>query len=122
MRPIGNHLDDYKATISGAINEFWTQQNYTVYFRTEKDRLSVSIEDKTYGRRIPPPDRSDGFRWYLSFYSTLMNEVSSNEQNILLLDNPGLELHPDGQWDIKRSIEERHQHQCRLSMSHTHLQ
>ena len=27
---------------------------------------------------------------------------------VLLLDNPGLELHPDGQCDIKRSIEEKH--------------
>jgi predicted ATP-dependent endonuclease of OLD family len=100
--------DHYKAAISGAINEFWSQQSYIVSFRIEKDRLSVSIEDSTYGRRVPPSDRSDGFRWYLSFYSTLMNEVSSNEQNVLLLDNPGLELHPDGQRDIKRSIEEKH--------------
>ena len=77
--------DYYKAAISGAINEFWTQQNYTVYFRTEKERLSVSIEDSTYGRRIPPSDRSDGFRWYLSFYCTLMNEVSSNEHNRVVI-------------------------------------
>jgi len=100
--------DHYKAAISGAINEFWSQQSYTVSFRIDKERLSVSIEDSTYTRRVPPSDRSDGFRWYLSFYSTLMNEVSTNEQNVLLLDNPGLELHPDGQWDIKRSIEEKH--------------
>ncbi|MFY9317513.1 MAG: AAA family ATPase [Burkholderiales bacterium] len=100
--------DHHKAAISGAINEFWTQQIYTVYFRIERERLSVSIEDKTYGRRIPPFDRSDGFRWYLSFYCTLLNEVSSNEPTVLLLDNPGLELHPDGQRDIKRSIEEKH--------------
>ena len=58
-------------------------------------------------QRIPPSDRSEGFQWYLSFYSTLLNDVGASNQPILLLDNPGLELHLDGQRDIKRFLEER---------------
>ncbi len=100
--------DHHNAAISGAINDFWTQQSYTIYFRIERERLSVSIEDGTYKRRIAPSDRSEGFRWYLSFHSMLQNEASSSEPVVLLLDNPGLELHADGQRDIKRSLEEKH--------------
>ena len=99
--------DHYKASISGGLNEFWTQQTYTVHFRIEKDRLSVSISDENYIQRIPPSDRSDGFQWYLSFYATLLNDAGISNETILLLDNPGLELHLDGQRDIKRFLEEK---------------
>ncbi len=99
--------DHYKNYISGGINEFWTQEHYEVHFQFEKDKLSVSISDETYSRRIPPLERSDGFQWYLSFYSTLLSTVSGSNPIILLLDNPGLELHADGQRDIKKFLEEK---------------
>ena len=102
-----NFEDNYRSAISGGINEFWTQETYTVYFEIQKDRLIVSISDKHYDRRIPPSDRSDGFQWYLSFYSALLSEVSAADPTVVLLDNPGLELHADGQRDIKRFLEER---------------
>lgn len=99
--------DHYRGTISGGINEFWTQEHYTVHFRIESTRLSVSISDDSYSPRIPPSDRSDGFQWYLSFYSALLSEVSVTDPMVLLLDNPGLELHANGQRDIKRFLEEK---------------
>lgn len=99
--------DHYKATISGGLNEFWTQADYHVHFRIERDRLSVSISDGTYAQRIPPSDRSEGFQWYFSFYATLINDVGVAKERILLLDNPALELHLDGQRDVKRFLEEK---------------
>ena len=99
--------DHYKATISGGLNEFWQQAEYDVHFRIEKEMLSVSISDDVYTQRVPPSDRSEGFQWYLSFYVTLLNDVGIANQTILLLDNPGLELHLDGQRDIKRFLEEK---------------
>jgi len=97
--------DYHKGTLSGGLNEFWTQAEYYVHFRIEKDQLSVSISDTLYTQRVPPSDRSDGFQWYLSFYASLLNELST--KTILLLDNPGLELHVDGQRDIKRFLEDK---------------
>jgi len=97
--------DHYKGTVSGGLNEFWTQETYHVHFRIDAESLSVSISDDTYSPRIPPSDRGEGFQWYLSFYSSLLSEVVSHKKTILLLDNPGLELHVDGQRDIKRFLE-----------------
>jgi hypothetical protein len=99
--------DHYRGNISGGINEFWTQEHYTVHFRLEPSRLSVSISDGTYSQRIQPSDRSDGFQWYLSFYAAILSDVSDEGLIVLLLDNPGLELHADGQRDIKRFLEEK---------------
>jgi len=99
--------DHYRAGVSGGLNEFWTQETYTVHFRFDKEKMSISISDGTYSRRIAPTDRSDGFQWYLSFYTALINEVSQTKATIFLLDNPGLELHSDGQRDIKKFLEEK---------------
>jgi predicted ATP-dependent endonuclease of OLD family len=99
--------DHYRSRISGGLNEFWTQETYLVYFRIEKEKLSVSISDSTYAPRIAPSERSDGFQWYLSFYSAMLTEVNSAEPPVILLDNPGLELHADGQADIRRFLEEK---------------
>lgn len=99
--------DNYKGNISGGINEFWTQENYNVHFRIEETKLSVSISDDTYTPRIAPSERSDGFQWLLSFYSTIQNECASSSTVVILLDNPALELHVDGQRDIKKFLEEK---------------
>ena len=39
--------DQYRTSISGGINEFWTQESYNVHFRIDRDKLSVSISDST---------------------------------------------------------------------------
>lgn len=99
--------DYYKGYISSSLNEFWTQEQYEVHFRIGKEKLSVSISDGTYSPRIPPSDRSDGFQWLLSFISTVQNECSPSFTAVILLDNPALELHVDGQRDIKKFLEEK---------------
>lgn len=105
---VERYEDYYRRSISGGINEFWKQATYIVYFRIQREKLSVSISDNVYSSRIPPLERSDGFQWYLSFYCVVWSEVSSPKQPIVvLLDNPGLELHPDGQRDIKKFLEEK---------------
>jgi energy-coupling factor transporter ATP-binding protein EcfA2 len=98
--------DYYHRSVTGGINEYWTQETYNVEFRIEKDTLSVAVSDSSYSPRIPPSDRSEGFQWYLSFYCALLAE-STTDPTVLLLDNPGLELHSDGQRDIKRFLEEK---------------
>jgi predicted ATP-dependent endonuclease of OLD family len=99
--------DFYSAFVSGGINEFWTQAKYYVHFRIEKEKLGVSISDDIYSPRIPPTERSDGFQWYLSFFSTILDEDSAIRNSVLLLDNPGVDLHADGQNNIKQFLEER---------------
>jgi len=97
--------DQYTKNISGGINEYWTQEKYIVEFQCERDKLTVAIRDETYTWRIAPLERSDGFQWYLSFYSAVLSTVSGPKPTVLLLDNPGLELHADGQRDIKNFLE-----------------
>lgn len=115
-----SYEDHYTSKISGAINEFWTQADYTLHFLFRDLALTVYIADDTYSNRISPSARSDGFQWYLSFYSALTADAATAGRRILLLDNPGLELHADGQRDVKRFIEEKQsQHTQVIYVTHS---
>src|SRR5262249_48995364 len=50
--------------------------------------------------------RSTGLQWFLSFYLIFLVESSdSHEDSILLLDEPGLSLHPIAQKDLSAFFE-----------------
>lgn len=95
------------ANITGMINEFWEQEEVTVNLEMIRDKILVSIDDELGAKADPPSRRSDGFRWFLSFYINFMAGTKGELRNtVLLLDNPGWVLHPSGQKDLLRALEE----------------
>ncbi|MFH1230840.1 MAG: AAA family ATPase, partial [Planctomycetota bacterium] len=106
LRDRTSFQERYTTVVSGNINKFWSQEEYQIIFTIEKDYLSILIKDETYKSQLSPSERSDGFQWLLSFYTTLRSQASSSSTNsIMLLDNPALELHLDGQKDIRHFLE-----------------
>ncbi len=68
--------------------------------------LLISVEDDT-GALDPPSRRSKGFQWFLSFYINFTAGSKNEFKNtILLLDDPGVYLHPLGQEDLKKTLEQ----------------
>ena len=95
------------AKITGMINKFWKQENVTVNLDIDGDKILVFVEDELGAKADPPSRRSDGFRWFLSFYINFMSETEGELKNaVLLLDNPGWVLHPSGQKDLLDALEE----------------
>ena len=94
------------ANITGMINEFWEQEEVTINLEMIGDEILVSIDDKLGAKADPPSRRSDGFRWFLSFYINFMAGTKGELSNaVILLDNPGWLLHPSGQKDLLRALE-----------------
>ena len=95
------------ALITGKINEFWTQENVKVNLDIDGDQVLVYIEDDIGAKADPPSRRSDGFRWFLSFYINFVAGTKGElENSILLLDNLAWVLHPSGQRDLLKTLEE----------------
>jgi len=95
------------ANITGMINEFWKQENVIVNLDIDGDKILVFVEDELGAIADPPSKRSDGFRWFLSFYINFMSETKGELKNaVLLLDNLGWVLHPSGQKDLLDALEE----------------
>ncbi|OGF10585.1 MAG: hypothetical protein A2W00_04310 [Candidatus Eisenbacteria bacterium RBG_16_71_46] len=69
--------------------------------------LDIRIRDRRHRVTLNFGERSQGFIWFFSFLSAFSEYRSRQEPLILLLDEPGLGLHPLAQSDLMRFIEER---------------
>ncbi len=98
--------EEASARITGRVNELWRQGTVNVKIGYDGGTLFVYIEDKTEARD-PPSRRSDGFQWFLSFYINFMAGTKGEFKNaVILLDNPGVLIHPSGQKDLLKTIEQ----------------
>lgn len=89
--------------ITGLVNKSWTQEGISLTLNADGTALFVIVKDET-GGYDPPSKRSKGFQWYLGFYINF-NAGSQREltNTVLLLDDPGVYLHPSGQRDLLKT-------------------
>jgi len=115
-------LEAASNTISDELFEFWSQnRNLKVEFRLngpdpdardpelrESNNLMVRIRNERHRVSVIFDERSRGFVWFFSFLAYFSELEQASDQNVvLLLDEPGLSLHAAAQGDFLRFIEER---------------
>ncbi|ELZ01571.1 AAA family ATPase [Natrialba aegyptia] len=79
-------------------NNQQNKQNYVLYVRIRSERDRVTL---------PFGKRSKGFIWFFSFLAYFSDMKDDDDDLILLLDEPGLNLHAKAQNDFLRFINER---------------
>jgi len=90
--------------ITGLVNESWTQENIEIDINVDGDVLSVYLSDPSEAMN-QPGNRSKGFQWFLGFYINFTARTQGEFKNsILLLDDPGVYLHPSGQKDLLSTL------------------
>lgn len=118
----GNNYEAYKAELEATGNEitetvfeYWkTNRNLHVQFDIERPPsnanspiLKIRVYNTKYRITLSLGSRSRGFNWFFSFlvwFSKIQED--KNNQYILLLDEPGLNLHASAQKDLLRFIED----------------
>lgn len=100
-------LDDASVSLTNLIEGRWQQRKYEVQFRADGQHFYTMVKDDRPGSGlIPLEERSKGFQWFFSFDLLLMHESRGTfEGCVILLDEPGLHLHPDAQTDFLRRLE-----------------
>lgn len=99
-------LDDASATLTRDIEGRWKQRKYEVEFRADGPQFFTFVNDEKDPALIRLEERSKGFQWFFSFDLLFMHESQGQFRNcVLLLDEPGLHLHPDAQKDLLRRLE-----------------
>jgi len=107
------------ATITGYINESWKQEKINIKLRLDSGEIIVSVEDEV-GALDPPTRRSQGFQWFLSFYINFTAESEGELKNtVILLDDPGVYLHPSGQRDLLSTLEKISKHNQIIFTTHS---
>jgi predicted ATP-dependent endonuclease of OLD family len=98
-------LDQAARALTRRIRKIWSQAgNHTYLFDQSGGILHLSIKDPT--TFDVPSRRSLGLRSFFSFYLALYAETNETDPKgfILLFDEPGIHLHPQGQKDLLREI------------------
>lgn len=103
--------------ITDQIFKYWsTNENLEIKFAIESIQknqnqiekiLDIRIWNNKHRVSLPLKNRSKGFNWFFSFivwFSKIQSE--GNKNFILLLDEPGLNLHASAQADLLRYIED----------------
>jgi energy-coupling factor transporter ATP-binding protein EcfA2 len=80
---------------------WWKQGAYRFRFEADGDHFRIWVSDDLRPEEVELEGRSTGLQWFLSFYLVfLVESKDSHEGSILLLDEPGLSLHPLAQQDL----------------------
>lgn len=100
--------EEASRAITEQIRRVWSQEpTIEIKLNVNGKVLYIDVCDSTTVFDTPE-SRSLGFRWYLSFYINFIaqaSEVNSNEL-IFLIDEPGIHLHPAGQKDLVKVLED----------------
>ena len=92
-------LNSASLDITNRFNEWYQQRRHTIHYQADGDYFRVWIaDDRRPGVNIELEGRSKGFQWFFSFYLIFLVESEEGHKDaILLLDEPGLHLHPTAQ-------------------------
>lgn len=94
-------LDSAGDAFTRSFSEWWKQGNYLFQFRADGDHFKVWVADKVRTEKIELENRSTGLQWFFSFFLVFLNERhDTHEGSVLLLDEPGVTLHPMAQKDL----------------------
>jgi predicted ATP-dependent endonuclease of OLD family len=120
-------LEGISNKITDKLFAFWKQNaDLEVLFDVSDDpkdvgefangkNLYIRIKNRRHRVTVPFDQRSKGFIWFFSFlvwFDTAQQQIGSDKDLILLLDEPGLNLHALAQADFLRYIDtlsEKHQ-------------
>lgn len=99
-------LNSAGTELTKKFRDWWKQGDYTFEFQADGDHFRIWVSDSKRPEKVELEDRSSGLQWFLSFYLIFLVESEGEHRNaILLLDEPGLSLHPLAQRDLSAFFE-----------------
>ena len=88
-------LDSASFTLTGNWIEWWDEKRHKLHFDVDGEDLVLKVSDQHNEFPLPFEERSHGLQWFFSFYLVfLVESEKAHKGAILLLDEPGLHIHP----------------------------
>ncbi len=89
--------------LSTSFKKWWLQGDYIFDFQADGNHFRINVSDKLRPEQIELEGRSRGLQWFFSFFLVFLVETKEEHSNtVLLLDEPGLSLHPIAQYDLAK--------------------
>jgi len=118
-----NLFDEVERKINSIIKNNWsTHKKLTIKLQHKGDYFTIHLSEP--GSSTPPEYRSDGLKWFLTFLINFRAQSTTIKNYILLVDEPGLHLHPKGQKDTLSELDKlyiKHENQVIYTTHQTFL-
>ena len=100
-------LSSASLDISERFSAWWSQRRHKIRYHADGDYFRIWIaDDRRPDVEIELEARSKGFQWFFSFYLVFLVESDEGHKDaVLLLDEPGLHLHPTAQQELIKFFE-----------------
>ncbi|MDH3287830.1 MAG: ATP-binding protein [Betaproteobacteria bacterium] len=100
---------------------WWKQRRHRIRYSADGDFFRIWVaDDRRPDVEIELESRSQGFQWFFSFYLVFLVESDEMHKDaILLLDEPGLHLHPTAQQELIALFEELSQKNQLIYTTHS---
>ncbi|MGB8632098.1 MAG: AAA family ATPase [Xanthobacteraceae bacterium] len=104
--PVGRTLRSFdkrqaSAFLTRKFQELWGQKDVEFDIDIDGPTLNIFVKDVGYSMPVRLDRRSTGFRWYVSFAWRFTHATTGEFKDVvLLLEEPGIHLHPAGQRDL----------------------
>ena len=100
-------LDSGTDTLTKVFSNHLRQRNYEVEYQADGSYFLTFVKDDVDSTPIKLEERSKGFQWFFSFDLMFMHGTKKTfKGSVVLLDEPGLHLHPEAQKDLLLRFEE----------------
>ena len=101
-------LNSASIDISERFSNWWSHRRHRIRYQADGDYFTIWVTDNRRPHvEIELESRSKGFQWSFSFYLVFLAESEQgHKDSILLLDEPGLNLHPTAQQELLDFFEE----------------
>lgn len=95
-------LNSASNDISKRFSDWWSQRRHKIRYHADGDYFRIWVaDDRRPDVEIELEARSKGFQWFFSFYLVFLVESEEGHKDaILLLDEPGMNLHPTAQQEL----------------------
>ena len=94
-------LQSAETSLTKQFRDWWKQGDYRFELQADGNHFRIWVSDDRRPEKIELESRSTGLQWFLSFYLVFLVESSGEHKDaVLLLDEPGLSLHPLAQRDL----------------------
>lgn len=94
-------LQSAGATLTERFKDWWKQGDYRFRFEADGNHFRIWVSDDRRPQEVELENRSTGLQWFLSFYLVfLVESLGEHKKATLLLDEPGMSLHPLAQRNL----------------------
>lgn len=85
---------------------FAEKDKYKFIIELDDSKVSFGMERGEEGEPIMISQQSTGFRWFFNFYFNLLCGNKLNPGDIVIMDEPATNLHPQGQKELRSFVKE----------------